>query len=198
VKQAAYKGAAARQRGIAAVEFALLVPFVLLLIFGIMEFTRLMYLRSSVQQVTRQAARAAAVTNFKDSAAMAAMRKRAMFGEGKIPMGGDINQDYIAIDYFSVAANGAMVPVNIIGNCPTRNIVNCAQDPYGAQCIRLVRARFCLPGSGSACAPVPFRPMLPLFDFLFESGAARFPLPSANVIVVAESLGNRQNRPLCP
>lgn len=50
-----------RDRGAAAVEFALVVPMLLLLVFGIIDFGRMLNVKITLTQAAREGARAAAV-----------------------------------------------------------------------------------------------------------------------------------------
>ena len=52
-----------RDRGAIAVEFAILVPFLLIIIIGIVEFSRVYNAQISVTQAAREGARAMAVLN---------------------------------------------------------------------------------------------------------------------------------------
>ncbi|MGD0376165.1 MAG: TadE/TadG family type IV pilus assembly protein [Streptosporangiaceae bacterium] len=54
-------GAAARDRGAAAVEFALLLPVLLLLVFGIIDFGRALNAQITLTQAAREGARLAAL-----------------------------------------------------------------------------------------------------------------------------------------
>ncbi len=67
------------QRGVAAVEFALLAIMFFTLVFGVLELARAMFVINTVQEVTRRAAAAASVANFRDDAAMARIRQDAIF-----------------------------------------------------------------------------------------------------------------------
>lgn len=53
-----------RQRGAAAVEFALVATWFFLLLLGILELGRILYVWNTVQEVTRRAARSAVVKDF--------------------------------------------------------------------------------------------------------------------------------------
>jgi Flp pilus assembly protein TadG len=50
-----------RERGVAVVEFALLVPLLLLIVFGILDFGRAMNYKNELTQIANQVARSAAV-----------------------------------------------------------------------------------------------------------------------------------------
>jgi Flp pilus assembly protein TadG len=71
-----------RDRGAAAVEFALVAIVLLLLVFGIAEFGRMWMLQSSLSAAARDGARTMAVTNDQDNATAAA---RAVFTAGGGP-----------------------------------------------------------------------------------------------------------------
>jgi len=174
------------QRGALTVEFALTVVLFLTLIFVIMEVSRLMYLWNTVQEVARQAARAASVSDFSSAAAMDRVRQQAIFRDspGKLALGGDIDDSYVRIDYLSLDSGGQMHPLPFLPPCPMQN---------GTGCVRFVRARLCLPGDdASVCAPVPYQPMV---SFL---GIVPLMLPTSDTVVVAESLGYRPGLASCP
>lgn len=61
-----------RQRGAAAVEFALVVILVIFLLFGLIEFGRALFKWNSAVDVTRRGARTAAIVAVGDSAAVLA------------------------------------------------------------------------------------------------------------------------------
>ena len=65
-------GAQTRDRGAAAVEFALVAMLLLMLVFGIAEFGRMWFLQSSLAAAARDGARTMAVKNDQDEAAAAA------------------------------------------------------------------------------------------------------------------------------
>jgi hypothetical protein len=186
----------ARQRGVVAIEFALSLLWFLLLMFLLIEIFRGMYLWNTAQEITRRAARAAAVTNFADATAMAALRQDAVFrgSAGALPLGGDIGDSYVKIDYLALDGASRLLPVEPLPASPAANMVNCTADLHGANCIRFVRARLCLPAGsvGASCQAVPYVPLLPLLDGLFAPGGAPlFTLPPATTVSRAESLGYR-------
>jgi hypothetical protein len=192
---AANVDAGARQRGALTLEFALTLMLFLTLVFMIMEVSRLMYLWNTVQEVARQAARAASVSDFSSAAAMDRVRQQAIFrdGPGKLALGGAIDDSYVRIDYLSLDSAGQMHQLPVLPPCPLQNLVNCINDPNGTGCVRFVRARLCLPGGDAGvCTPVPYQPMV---SFL---GALPLTLPTSDTVVVAESLGYQAGFAACP
>ncbi|MDI1243906.1 MAG: TadE/TadG family type IV pilus assembly protein [Rhodoferax sp.] len=177
------------QRGVAAVEFALVaIPFFLLL-FGAMELGRLLYLWNTVQEVTRHAARQAVVTNFKDPTALAAIKQSAVFrvNAGTLPAAPEISDSNVVIRYL----NGAGAVASPMPTDPNDNIAACLDSERVAACIRFVEV--CL-STGSTCSPkelIPFQPMIGLFS---TSGAnstdfSGIRIPLSTVRMPAESLG---------
>ena len=179
------------QRGVAAVEFALVaIPFFLLL-FGVMEFGRLFYVWNTAQEVTRHAARQAVVTNFKDSAALTAIKQSAVFrvNTGTLPAAPEISDLNVVIRYLDAAQNqisAANLPAD-----PGDNIAACLENT--TSCIRYVEV--CL-SKGDTCRPgqpIPFQPMIGLFA-TGEPGSTSLlgiNIPLSTVRMPAESLGYR-------
>lgn len=62
-------------RGAAAVEFALILPVLMILVFGIINYGDMLSVRQSVSQAASEGARAAAVNPGDDAAKMVAARK---------------------------------------------------------------------------------------------------------------------------
>ena len=192
-----------RQGGVFAVEFAMLAVLFFLFLFAMLEVARAVYVWNMVHEITRRAARGAAVTDFSDAGALQAVRTHAVrrATPGALPLGGGISDAYVRIDYLSQAASGAAlaaVPVTVMPGCPQRNRINCLDDPHGASCIRFVRARLCVPGDGARCERVPYRPVLPLLGVIFPSGAGGVRLPSGTTMAVAGALGYPDNPNFCP
>ena len=192
-----------RQGGVFAVEFAMLAALFFLFLFAMLEVARAVYLWNMVHEITRRAARGAAVADFSDAGALQAVRAHAVLraAPGQLPLGGGISDAYVRIDYLSQAAGGAAlaaVSVTVMPGCPQRNRINCLDDPHGASCIRFVRARLCVPGDGARCERVPYRPVLPLLGTMFPSGAGAVRLPGGTTMAVAESLGYPDNPGFCP
>lgn len=189
------------QRGVFAVEFAMLALLFFFFLFSMVEVARAVYLWNVVHEVTRRAARAAAVTDFSSASALQAVREHAVLraAPGGLALGGDISDAYVRIDYLSLAdGTPVAMPVSTLPGCPQRNRINCLDDPHGASCIRFVRARLCVPGDGGRCEQVPYRPILPLLGALFPAGAQAVRLPSGMTMAVAESLGYPGNAAFCP
>lgn len=175
----------------------------LLFLFAMLEVARAVYLWNMVHEITRRAARGAAVTDFSNASALQAVRTHAVLraAPGVLPLGGGISDTYVRIDYLSQSSGGAAlaaVPVTVMPGCPQRNRINCLDDPHGASCIRFVRARLCVPGDGGRCESVPYRPILPLLNVMFPSGAGAVRLPNGATMAVAESLGYPDNPGFCP
>lgn len=180
----------------------MLATLFFLFLFALLEVARAVYLWNLVPEITRRAARAAAVTDFSNASAVQAVREQAILraGPGRLPLGGAIGDAYVRIDYlFQSSAGGvpAALPVSVMPGCPQRNRINCLDNPHGANCIRFVRAQLCVPGAGGTCERVPYRPLLPLLEMMFPSGAQAVRLPSGVTLAVAESLGYQDNPAFC-
>src|SRR5438067_2296548 len=93
-----------KERGVSAVEFALVAPVFLLFVFGIIEFARAMYICNTLQEVTRRAAASASTTDFSDSTAMQHVRERAVFrnSPGGLAFADPVTDEYLKIDYMSI------------------------------------------------------------------------------------------------
>ena len=186
------------QRGAAAVEFALVaIPFFLLM-FGAMEFGRLLYLWNTVQEVTRNAARQAVVTDFNDTTAIASIKQSAVFRNtagAALPAASNITDASVNIRYLN--ANGG--DVEILGLRPLTpgdNIAACLNPVRVDACIRFVEV--CVNTGNSTCLAgdmISFVPMISLFS---QSGPNSTDLtglriPLSTVRMPAESLGFRPN-----
>lgn len=184
------------QRGVETVEFAMLVGLFLAMVFLVIEMARVMYVWNTAQDITRQAAHAAASTDFSDAAQMLQVQQQAL-PPGAAQLGG-FSAAQVHIDYLSaIDAAGEPVPVATLAACPTRNLINCTNAPHGGNCARLVRARLCQNGAGAACPPVQYQPLLPLL-WGFGSGARSFSIPSSDTVVAAGTLGYLPGMASCP
>ncbi|MDD2845605.1 MAG: pilus assembly protein [Rhodoferax sp.] len=177
------------QRGVAAVEFALVaIPFFLLL-FGAMEFGRLFYLWNTAQEVTRHAARQAVVSSFDDASILAIQRAAVFRGNaGTLPAAPEISDQHVVIRYL----NAAGTEVSPRPSTPKDNIAACLDSERLASCIRYVEV--CL-STGTTCSPnesIPFQPMIGLFSKSApEEGTdlSGIRIPLSTVRMPAESLG---------
>jgi hypothetical protein len=187
-----------RQRGATVAEFALCVVIFIGVMFFVLEMARALYLWNTLQEVTRRAAYAAAVSDFSSPAVMHGVRQSAVMRDspGTLLLGAPVSDAHVRIDYLSLTRNadGSLAPAEIAaGNlpaCPAQARLNCTSNPYGANCIRLVRARICAPGTQD-CGAVAYQPMFPL-------SAINFSLPQAVTLAKAESLGFQPGSTLCP
>ncbi len=176
---------ARRRAGALTVEYALVMPLFVMFLFLLLEATRALFVWNTVQEVTRRAARAAAVTDFSSQAAMDALRRDAVFRDtdGALLLGGGITQEHVVIDYLWQDGAGALQPLaGALPACPAQNRANCMANPGGGSCIQFVRVRIC---SGESCEPVPYQPLLPWLPL------PAMTVPTAATVVRAESLGYR-------
>lgn len=172
-----------RQSGVAAVEFGLIATLLFLLSLGIIEFGRFMYVWNTTQEITRHAAREAAVRNF-DADSIDAIRREAIFsadttGDVAVPGGPEIASTNVVIRYLN--ADG--VPATPMPDNPEDNIAACLDVDRAASCIRYVEASVCM--DDGDCTPVPYQPLIGLFPLL------AIDIPRSTVIMPAESLGYR-------
>lgn len=185
----------ARQRGATMVEFALLLLLFLTFMLSLLEYSRMMFLWNAVQEVSRRAARGAAVTDFSDNDAMQALRQDALLGNGGLPLASEIGAANLRIDYLWMNADGDLALLPALPACPLANRSNCLRQPYGDSCIRFVRVRLCGAGAGDGddegCAPLDFQPLLPW-------GLVPTKLPKATSMTPAESLGYVPGQAQCP
>ena len=174
------------QRGVAAVEFALVaIPFFLPL-FGAMEFGRLLYVWNTVQEVTRNAARQAVVTDFTNVPAIDAIKRSAVFrattttGRVTLPAASEITNDSVKIRYLN--AGGVEIIPGSMPLSPGANIAACLDALPVPDCIRFVEV--CVSAATeNTCQPVQYAPMVNLFSFLAIN------IPLSTVRMPVESLG---------
>jgi hypothetical protein len=187
-----------RQRGATAAEFALCAVIFFSATFFMLEIARALYLMHTLQEATRRAAVAAAVSDFSDPVVMNRIRQTAVLRDtpGQLILGAPVTDAHIRIDYLSLtrAQNGSMtmtdIPATNLPACPARARINCVANPYGLSCIRFVRVRVCTPGS-EVCDAVNYQPLFPLTGI-------SFPLPQSITITKAETLGFQPGSTLCP
>ncbi len=179
----------ANQQGVAAVEFALVVIPLLLLLLGAMEFGRLMYVWNTVQEVTRNAARQAVVTDFTSTSDIAAIKHSALFSSASLPAYADIRNANVNIRYLN--SSGAVATP--IPTSPSDNIAACLDATRTAECIRFVEV--CISNStGDTCdgnQSMSFIPMIALFSKSgdYSTDLTGIKIPLSTVRMPAESLG---------
>lgn len=179
-----------RVGGLVTAEFSVVLVLFLTLTFCVLEVGRAMYMFNVLHMVTQRAAMAAANADFSDPAAMAAVRRYAVMRStpGALIMGAPVTDDHVRIDYLSLSGTAAKVMTPIAAGgmpvCPVNNRIACMQDPNGAACIRLVRARICDPADADTCRHSAYRTMFPLVLLPVR-------LPLATAIASAETLGAR-------
>ncbi len=186
-----------RQQGVYLVELGLVVVGFFFLVFTAIEMSRALYLWNALQEVTRRAAREAAVTDFSDPAAVAAIRQRAVFRDspGLLALGDPVTDQYVRIDYLSLQHDSdsklrmERIPTGSLPGCPTRNRIVCTAKSGDPSCIRMIRVRICRPGA-DGCERVKYEPLLPLVD-------ADINLPVSETLVRAQSLGYVPGAPSC-
>jgi hypothetical protein len=180
------------QRGAATVEFALLAIVFFMVLLGIMEFGRLMYVWNTTQEVTRRAAREAVVRDF-SAAETSAIKRESIFQGGTsgtvyLPAGIEITNTTVKIVYLTVDAGGNRVAI-IAGNMPADpadNISACSDaGRVFITCIRFVQA--CIAVDDTCVNSIPYQPMVLLLANLGIDLAIN--IPASSVVMPAESLG---------
>ena len=169
-----------RERGAAAVEFAIVAMLFFTVVLGIMEFGRILYVWNTVQEVTRRAAREAVVRSFADANKIqrsAVFNPESGSGTAYLPAGMEITSTSVKINYL----NGSLAVASPMPTDPSDNISACNDATRAASCIRFVEA--CVAVSGNCTGSVQYVPMAGIFTFLAIS------IPVSSVIMPAESLG---------
>lgn len=182
---------AALRRGSATIEFGLVCMVFMPLLFALFEYGRLLFLWNMLPEVSQRAARAAAITDFSNPAAMQALRRAAMFrnDDGALPLAPNVSSASLRIEYLWQDAAGVLAPLPLLPACPLANRINCARDSHGPACISFVRVRLC--GNGADCPALSYEPLLPMVPVPAV-------MPSASTLVAAESLGYVPGQAPCP
>jgi hypothetical protein len=168
------------QRGVAAVEFAIVVALLLVLLFGIIEFGRLFFVINSVQEITRRAARAQVVRWIDQTGAVQrlAVLKPGSIGTVNFPGAGDITNVDIRLSFYNTYADAVAGASPITGiTSPGQNVSNCLNAE--TNCIKYVRATL-TQANGSLLDFNVIAPYMP---------SNAFSLPRSTVIMPAEALG---------
>jgi len=180
------------QRGAATVEFALLAIVFFMVLLGIMEFGRLIYVWNTAQEVTRHAAREAVVRDF-SAAETAAIKRESIFQGGtsgavSLPAGVEITNATVRLVYLTVDAGNNRVAITT-GNMPADpadNISACGDaGRVFTSCIRFVQA--CIAVDDTCANFIQYQPMVLLLanlgiDLVID-------IPASSVVMPAESLG---------
>ncbi|HEU4852124.1 MAG TPA: TadE family protein [Telluria sp.] len=171
-----------RQRGAVAVEAGILATVFFLLVFGIIEIARLMFLWNTMSAATRRAATAVAAAPLAGD--HTALLAAAAFN-GVALTDPVIDGSYLRVAYL----NQARVPITPPTSCAARNFATCMQNPADATCVRFVRVQLCDPnGEADACTPVEFKPLFGL-PGLATAGGLQY--PTFQTDVPAGALGYR-------
>jgi hypothetical protein len=176
--------------GTAAIEFALLATFFFMLVFGIIEVSRLLYVFNTLQEVTRRGAVAAVNVYPSDTAAIAKVRQYAVFRDspGDLPLAQPVTDQHIRLDY--LAYDLSVIPQGSWPICAAQNRQICMANPHSSSCIRFVRVRVCDPAHTDGCYSVHSRMLVPLVPL-------SLPLPKAETIATVETLGYKPGTSPC-
>lgn len=161
-----------RQRGVASVEFALVCGVFLLIVFGIFELARLMYVHNTLQEVTRRAAREMTVRWIDQ---VDEVRAIALFGGASLPGGAEVTAESIRIEFL----NPEGTAVTLFPEDASDNLSACGDAERVASCIYSVRV------SIDGDSDILYSPMISLFSVVFDG----LVLPSSSVTMHAESMG---------
>lgn len=153
-----------RQRGLAAVEFAITSIILFTFLFGVFEMARLSFVWATLSQATDSAAHGLAMRGF-TSSDRDTVRQQAIFvnaASAPMPLTKDIKYDNLVVDYLDSDRNP--VASADLPTCQIVNVMNCLENPDGSKCVRYVRVRLCQ--SGTNCTPVQFHPLIALPAFI--------------------------------
>jgi hypothetical protein len=178
------------QAGTAAVEFAIISIFFFLLVFGILELARIMYVFNTLQEVTRRAAAAAVNVYPTDTAAIASLKQDAVFrsSPGELLLAPPITDSHVRIEY--LAYDLSVIPTTSLPSCAANNQQTCMANPRSGSCIHFVRVQVCDPSNASSCVAAQSQAMFPLVSLPIS-------LPKAPTISPVETLGYKQGVPPC-
>ena len=169
-----------KQRGAAVVEFALVAMLFFTLLLGIIELGRMLYVWNTAQEVTRNAARQATVSDFTDSVIVESILRNSIFQAGTsgtvtLPGSPEItcagaDDCTITISYL----NANRTPANPLPISPSDNMVACKDPSRTNSCIQFVQA---------SIGSVTYTPLIAgLFPF-------HIPVPASTATIPAEALG---------
>lgn len=112
-----------RRRGTALIEMAIVLPFLMLVVFGIIEFGSVMYTRHNMTQAAREAARVLAIRDGTTAQAVAVAQSRLANVAGvnftvncTVPAEGAADQD-VVVEITAPLSEAALAdPMKIMGN----------------------------------------------------------------------------------
>ncbi|WP_342113832.1 TadE/TadG family type IV pilus assembly protein [Pseudoduganella sp. OTU4001] len=162
-----------RQRGAAAVEFALIGGLLIALIYAIFEFSRMLFVYSSMQEITRRGAREATVRWVDQTSTI---KRLALFGSTTLPGGPEVTDANIFIRYLQ--ANG----IDEVTTTPLDagdNLAACIDATRTTECIMYVEVSV----QNVVYTPVIFKPGKMSVSKIATT------LPRATTTVYAESMG---------
>jgi Flp pilus assembly protein TadG len=149
-----------RQRGIAAVEFALTSLILFTFLYGVMEVARISFVWNTLAQATTRLARAAANVPFGTAGSdqLNTLRKNVIFVSNDtdlMAMTNNITIQNLLVDYLDPSRTP--IKDTDLPSCQADNLTRCAADPNSKLCVRYVRVRVCTTGSDSStCNNVPY------------------------------------------
>jgi Flp pilus assembly protein TadG len=157
-----------RHAGAVAIELAGLMVLFCMMVFGILEVARMLFLWNTMSAVTRRGA--AAVMAAAPGADHSDALNQAAFGG--VPLTSPtVDGSYLQVTYLNAAREAVATPPV----CPSDNVVTCMTNPGDASCVRYVRVRLCQPGGGDTCDPVPVTPLAGVTSLLFGNTTLYFP-----------------------
>lgn len=156
-----------RQAGVATVEMALCCLIFFTLVFGILEFGRMLYIYNTMQEVTRRAAREATIRWVDKTSTI---KDVALFGGISMPGAPEIRDSNVFIRYLNAAGS----EVTTYPTSPGDNMSACNDVTRTNECIRSVSV---------SLENVTYVPMLSMFGYLSIA------MPKTTVVMYAESLG---------
>lgn len=193
-----------RQRGVSAVEFALLAVVFCTAVFGIVEVARMLFVFNTLQEVTRRAAAAAVHVYPTDSDGIAALRRAAVFRKdsGGLLLAAPVSDASLRIDYLaltrdpgSLALTMTEIKTSALPNSAARNRQVCMGNPNADNCIRLVRVSVCsaatVTSGGADCKAPTSQMLVPMVGMSIR-------LHKATTIAPVESFGYRPGDSPCP
>lgn len=179
-----------RQAGTAAIEFALASLVFFTFVFGIIEFSRLLFVLNTLQEVTRRAASAAVNVYPRDTETIALLKQSAVFrnSPGELMLASPVTDNHVRLDY--LAHDLSVIPKGSWPSCAAQNRQICMANPNSPSCIRFVQVRICDPAQPDICNRVSSRMLVPLVSL-------SLPLPRAETIAAVETLGYHAGTPPC-